>query len=865
MTTEGTGVDAGELLQFSQRLRRLREAAGLTQEDLAERAGLSVKAIGALETGRRQRPYPHTVRALADALGLSEDARAELAGSAPKRERTPAVAAPARPLLPSAPTSLIGRERELVEVSGLLRGGTARMVTLTGPGGVGKTRLALEVAADLSDAFPGAVGFVPLALVGDAGLVLPMVAQAIGLEETGATSVREMLVARLGNQPSLLVFDNVEHVLAIAPEVADLLASCPGLMLLVTSRAPLRIRAEHEYPVRPLALPELSRVPTLEEVAPVSSVQLFVERARAAAPDFELTQANCAAVAAVCRRLDGLPLALELVAARVRVLSPTELLARLDRLLPLLVGGSRDLPERQQTMRAAIDWSHELLAPSQQALFRRLSVFAGGWTLEAAEAVTAWGEIAAEDVIELLSGLVEQSLVVAEASTQGTTRYRMLEMIRQFAAGRVEDAGETMALAERRLHWCLSLAQLAASELRGAGQQIWLNRLEAEHDNLRAALAWCEQDVARGAAGLQLAAALWRFWSTRGYLTEGRRWLESALSASDDAPPAVRAEGLNAAGNLARDQGDHIYSAELHEAALALRRALGDRRGVAMSLNNIGTALADQGEYHLAALRYDEALAIFRELALEWEIAIALHNLGIAHGIRGEYEQAVSLLEEALALWDSLGESNSRARSLDALGEVVRRRADLDRAEALHETSLALRRELGDTRGTAISLRNLGLIAHYRGDNALAVRLMEESLQLNEKLGNRRGVALTRGILASAVLQQGDTQRALELYGEALDMDREIGTNVGVADCLLGLAAIAAQAGDGERAARLLGASDVVREATDEAVAPVDRPGYERIVTIIEASLSPADFVTARAAGSALTQEDAIAEALSDD
>jgi predicted ATPase/transcriptional regulator with XRE-family HTH domain len=864
---EETGVDAGETQPFGARLRRLREAAGLTQEALAERAGLSVKAVSALERGNRQRPYPHTVRALADALGLSEGERAELSGALPKRGRPADLASTVRPSppgisLPAAPTSLIGRERELADVTSLLRSGPARMVTLTGPGGVGKTRLALEMVSYLRDAYSDRVGFFPLAPLGDPSLVLPTIAQALGLSQSGATSVSEMLTTLLCSDPWLLVLDNVEHVLDIASDVADLLAACPDLTVLVTSRAPLRIRAEHEYPVRPLALPDLSHVPTLDEVAHVSSVRLFVERARAAAPDFELTQANCAAVAAVCRRLDGLPLAIELVAARVRVLSPTELLARLDHLLPLLVGGSRDLPQRQQTMQAAINWSHELLSPEEQGLFRRLSVFAGGWTLEAAETVPAWGEIAAEDIIDLLSGLVEQSLVVAEANPAGLTRYRMLEPIRQFAAQRVEEMGEKDLLFDLHLDWCLSLAQRAARELRGPGQQQWLERLEQEHDNLRAALAWSEQDGARREAGLRLASALWRFWAIRGHLSEGRRWLEPALSVSDDVPANVRADGLNAAGNLARDQGDLTRSRRSHEEGLALRRELGDVRGAALSLNNLGTVLMDQGEYQRATLLYEEALSLFREHAGEWEIAIGLHNLGIALGHRGEHARAATLLDEALVLWERLGETASRARSLDGLGEVERKRADLDRAEALHMESLALRRELGDTIGTSMALRNLGLVASYRGDNALAIRLMDESLELNRKLGNKRGAAVTLSALANVVRQQGDPRRALAMYHEAITTKRQLGSNLGIAECLLGLAAIAAAGGDAEQGARLLGASDALRVAMDEAIPPIDRPDYERIVSVIRDQLGSEEFAAAREAGQALELDAAVEEGL---
>jgi predicted ATPase/DNA-binding XRE family transcriptional regulator len=864
---EEYGVVGDESPQFGQRLRGLREAAGLTQAELAERAGLSEKAIGALERGRRQRPYPHTVRALADALELTPDERAELTGALPTRAVAPVPApAPATSArLPASPTGLIGRERELAEVVGLLRSGMARQLTLTGPGGVGKTQLALEAARRLQGAFAGGSAFVPLAPLGDPSLVLPTIAQTLGLTETGHVTALELLVARLGHDPWLLVLDNFEHVLDAAADLADLLAACPAVTLLVTSRAPLKLRAEREYPVRPLALPDAGPTPTPDDIAHVSSVRLFLERARAAAPGFELTASNCAAVAAICRRLDGLPLALELVAARARALGPLELLARLDHLLPLLIGGSRDLPQRQQTMAAAINWSYELLSPAEQALFRRLAVFAGGWTLEAAEAVTTWDTIAAADVIDLLSGLVEQSLVVAETGPEGATRYRMLEPIRQFAAQRVEERGEHVTLNDAHLDWRLAFAQRAAGELRGPAQRQWLDWLEHDHDNLRATLAWAEQDATRSLRGLQLAAALWRFWALRGHLAEGRRWLDTALSAEPDAPADLRAEALNAAGNLARDQGDYAQSRALHEASLALRRELGDERAVGLSLNNLGTVLLDRGEYEQGTQLYAEALARFREHGVEWEVAIALHNLGLALGLQGEYELAGARLEEALVLWERLDESASRARSLDALGEVARKRGQLERAAGLHAESLTLRRVLGDTRGIAISLGNLGLVAQYRGDFAEAVRLIEEALELRRALGDTAAIGQSLSGLASVARRSGDTARAGRLYREAVAARRQLGTKEELADCFHGLAAVALVDGDALRAARLLGASEALREATRQVVAPVDRADYDATAAAIERALPPAEWQHALAAGRDLSLDSAIAEALAED
>ena len=863
---------AGQQERFGQRLRLYREAAGYSQEELAERAGLSANAISALERGERKRPYPDTLRRLAEALGLSDAARSELAAVLRVRVEGTSVPIPEPGIVPRAtvelpgePTPLIGREREAEVVRHLLAHTGRHLLTLTGPGGVGKTRLALHVARSINDQYPDGVVWVELAPLGDPALVLSTIARALGLEKSLAGDVNDALRSWLHGRRILLVLDNFEHVLDAATDIAELLLACPDLHIVATSRAPLNIRGEQEYIVPPLELPLAGVVRDREDVAAISSVQLFVWQARQIHPAFELTEENAAIVATICRRLDGLPLALELVAARVRVLSPAELLARLDHLLPLLVGGSRDLPARQQTMRAAITWSYELLSPVEQALFRRLSVFAGGWTLEAAETAAAWGVIAVENVIDLLSRLVEQSLVVAEVSPEGGSRYRMLEPIRQFAAHRVEEAGEKMVLLDHHFAWCLSLAQRAERELVGPAQQEWLDRLEQEHDNLRVALAWSQRDDQPGTPQLQLATALWRFWATRGHLSEGRRWLEGALSTRDDVPAALRAHGLNNAGNLASDQGDFAQAAELIGASLDLRQELGDVDGTARSLNDLGNIRLNQGEYQRATQLYEEALSRFRELKTEWGTAIALQNIGIVSGFRGDYGRAVSALEEALVLWGRLGDTVGRARSLDALGAVARMQGDLTRAGMLHEESLVLRRALGDTRGLAVTLKNFGEVVRHRGDLTEASRLIEESLRLRRIIGDKLGIARSLSALADVARDQGDADRAEALYREAIAMRRQLETREGLADCLLGLAAILSADNHPARAARLLGASEALREAENPALPPVDRADFERTVAAIQGSLGPVEFDLARAAGRAMTMEQVIAEVMASD
>jgi predicted ATPase/DNA-binding XRE family transcriptional regulator len=438
---------------FGVQLRRLREVAGLTQEELAQRAGLTAKGISDLERGARNRPYPHTVRSLADALELPEDERAALLAAVPKRERRESVAHRAQVALPEStlplpPTTLVGRERELEEVKTLLDQPEVRLLTLTGTGGVGKTRLAIQAARDAAALFPDGVVFVALAPLADPALVVPTVARSLDLREAEVQSPQEALYAHLRDKRLLLVLDNFEHLMEAAPGVAELLGFCPDLTLLVTSRAPLRLRGEQEYAVPPLELPVSPQVAGIEEAVGSPSVRLFIERARAVSSTFSITEENAEAVASICWRLAGLPLALELAAAKVRYLDPSTLLSRLDR--ALATGAGRDLPERHRTMQATLDWSYELLHEPEKELFRRLSVFAGGFELEAAEAVGAAGEVDTEDVLLLLGNLVEQSLVVAESTaSEGGVRYGMLEPVRQYALEMLKESGEAEETRQR--------------------------------------------------------------------------------------------------------------------------------------------------------------------------------------------------------------------------------------------------------------------------------------------------------------------------------------------------------------------------------------------------------------------------------
>jgi predicted ATPase/DNA-binding XRE family transcriptional regulator len=740
---------------FGARLRRLREAAGLTQEELASRAGLSAKAISLLERGQRKHPYPHTIKSLADALKLSEEARATLLGTVPQRGAVTGSAAPVSvPVLnlPTPSTSLLGRERELREIRAFLR--EARLLTLTGTGGVGKTRLVVEAARDAAQLFPDGAVFVALAPLGDSSFVFPTVAQSLGLREAGDQAPREALRVYLREKQLLLVLDNFEHVLEAAPEVAELIEICPKLSVLATSRAPLRARGEQEYPVPPLALPASTVAPSVEDLVESASGRLFAERARKASPTFELTPHNSGAVAAICWRLAGLPLALELAAAQIRFLDPEALLSRLDQALSAV--GARDLPRRQRTMWATLDWSHELITEEEQILFRRLSVCVGGFSLEAAEAIgaepEASGSIVAENVLGILGRLVEQSLVIANRDEKGSgVRYGMLEPVRQYAWEKLQESGNAEETKQRHLTHYLDLAEeadltyglLTGAKPAGAQGEAWMGKLEREHDNLRTALGWAK---VRGdaEAGLRLVGALSWFWWMRGYFREGRYWTEDLLQISErgslGALDSARANALLGAGMLSFGYGDLLGSTGFLEEGLATYRGLEDQAGTAATVAMLG--------YVRRAL--------------------------------GDFDRAEELSKEGLRLSDLLEDDRSAAISLNTLGHIARHRRDLARAAALFGEALALFEKREDRRGVAYSLCNLGVAALERGEAGRALELHEESLRLYEALQDKAGQAFALINLGDVARSLGDQEHAVSMYEEALALHRELGNERGV-------------------------------------------------------------------------------------
>ena len=635
--------------------------------------------------------------------------------------------------LPVQPNPLLGRERELERLCDLVRDERTRLVTLTGPGGTGKTRLALQAGAELLDSFPSGVFFVPLATVRDPALVVSAAAQALALRERPGEDLLETLGAYLEDKQMLLLLDNLEQVLPAAGALAELLRRSPGSKLVATSRSPLRISAEREFPVPPLALPDLRR--PSEELAQSESVALFLERARAVKPELRLDGDTLPAVASICVRLDGLPLAIELAAARVRILSPSGLLERLEKCLPLLTGGARDQEERQRTLRAAIDWSYDLLSEAEQRLFATMAVFSGGWTLEAAAAVSAAARGPATDPLEGLESLVEKSLVRHEQGHRGEPRFSMLGTIREYALERLDERADAGALRSAHAEHFLGLAETAAAELYGPEQVEWLDVLEAEHDNFRAALNWSLADGGGAALGLRLAAALGRFWYVRAHVVEGAAWLERALAAEPHAPPAERAKALHHLGVLCDERGDLERAALVLEESLALGRVAGDRRALAATLNSLGIVARNEGDSARARRLLTESLELKRELGEVSGISTTICCLGVIAVDDGELEQARALFEESLELDRGRGDRNGVAINLGNLGTVALEQGDLERARTLLADGLRAFRELGDPEGVAECLEQIASLGALRGHAERAARLAGAADALREARG----------------------------------------------------------------------------------------------------------------------------------
>ena len=756
--------------------------------------------------------------------------------------------------LPVQLTSFIGREWQMAEVKRLL--GTTRLLTLTGFGGCGKTRLALQVAADLLEEYPEGVWWVELADLADPALVTEAIASALHVREEPGRPLLTTLSDYLREKRLLMVLDNCEHVVtACAPLARTLLRTCPRVQILATSREIFAIGGEFIWRVPPLSLPDPKHPPRNETVTQSEAVRLFVERAVAARPGFAVTAQNAPAIVRVCQQLDGIPLAIELAAAQVRALSVPEIAAHVTGDRHLLPGGRRTV-DRHQTLHAVMEWSYRLLSQPERILLRRLSVFAGSFTLESAEAICTDEGVADGDVLDLLTGLIDKSLVIVDQQS-GETRYRFLDTVRHYAREKLEESYESEKIHNRHRDWYIALAERAEPLLQISEQ--WLDRLETEHSNLSGALDWCQQST-DWVSALRLASALQRFWFVRGFWTEGRRWLEEGLANSKDAPLALRARALGAAGRLSQYQADYNRTLVLCEESLAISRTLDDKTGMANALTTLGNVLFERGDYSAARNVHEESLAYGREVGDRWTIGVSLLNLAAVVMHEGDYERARALCEESLSVFREVGDKRGRALALNVMGMIVHDQGDFGVARSLFEQALALQQEFGDRRAIGISLTDLGLVAWELGDYVTAVRLYEDALAIRRELGDRRGVATLLYNLGRVALRQGDDAQATSLFVESLVIRRATGNKPGVARSLEGLARSLRSRPD--RAACLFGATATIREAVGEILPQPDQIENEQDLNVLRAEMGEHAFSAAWLEGRAMTLDQAIEYAL---
>jgi predicted ATPase/class 3 adenylate cyclase/Tfp pilus assembly protein PilF len=773
--------------------------------------------------------------------------------------------------LPQQVTTFIGREQEMVAVKRLLE--SARLLTLTGAGGTGKTRLALQAAAELLQEYPDGVWLVELAPLAEPALVPQTVATVLGVREQPGQSLTSAIVEAVQPRRLLLVLDNCEHLLVACAQLADtLLHQCPQVKLLASSRESLGITGEQTYRVPSLTLPDVRRLPPVGRLIAYEAVRLFIDRAVLSQPTFTLTTHNAPAVAQVCHRLDGIPLAIELAAARVKALAVEQIAARLDDRFRLLTGGSRTALPRQQTLRALIDWSYNLLMEEEQVLLRRLAVFAGGWTLEAAEVVAAGEGIGGWDVLDLLTQLVEKSLVQYDGAppagwSGGAARYRLLETVRQYARDRLLETEESEAVCRRHLDCFLALAEQAESELLGERQRAWFARLLAEHENIRAALAWGVEQAPTTA--LQLAAALWRFWNW-GYATEGcevfERGLARAMEVREEGqsalPIEVRTKALRWAGWLAYIQGEPERAHRRLEESLVLSRALGDKGGTAHTLHLLGTVVEAVGDAGAARSHLEESLTIRREIGDHWGTGASLQTLGVLLLRGGDLASAQARFEESLAIKREGGDRAGVAFVLESLGDLALVQGAHERARGWYEESLSIYHDLGHVNEMHV-LVTLGQVARRRGDYAASRTLLEANLALARERSPRiYQVARTLVHLGLTLIDQGDLAGARPHLMEALRLSRESTDRSLGAQALAGLSALSVAQGREARAARLLGAAERLREEIQSLLPLPDCLEYNRTVASARRILGEAALTAAWAEGRTMALDDAIRVAL---
>jgi predicted ATPase/transcriptional regulator with XRE-family HTH domain len=853
-----------EQIQFGQWLKERRNALGMTQKGLASCAQCSPKTVEKIEAGER-RPSGQIAELLLTCLRVppeSREALMSLARGVPFTAASVMVSPPAAPAtvnLPAPLTSFIGRAESIEAVRSLLHRPEVRLVTLTGPPGIGKTRLSLQVGRSLGQEYRDGAFFVPLAVISDPALVASAIARRFGLRESGSGSLSDVLVAYLKTKELLLILDNFEQIVRGAPLITEILSTAPGIKALVTSREALHLYGEHNYVVPPMSVPSAEKSPP-GEIEASEAVRLFVERASAVAHGARFDNKSLPVVAAICARLQGVPLAIELAAARAAQMPVTEILAVLGQKLDVLASGPQDLPARQRTLRGAIDWSYTLLDSEEQRLFRALSAFVGGFTLEGAQAV-AGPDQNLEDGVNSLAG--KSLLGVREPGDRlpasgDEARYSMLEMVREYAWEKLEESGEAEGVLGRYSGFLLGLAEKAEPMLAGPEQAMWLARLSAEHDNMRAALGWLmgrDPEMA-----LRLCRSLANFWYRRGHLSEGRTYLRAALAAADRAPISLRGQALNGAGTLAYAQGDFDEARALYGASLRAHEESGDKKAIAKALNNLGLIASNQGDYDEAHRLYTQSLGISKELEDRSGIALTLNNMMAVALARGDYEAAWVMAEESVKLRRESGDRAGVASSLGNLALVAQALGEIEQAAELQRESLEIRRELGDRHGIAICLLNLGEIARSQGDHNTAERLGTECLAICRELGDKPGIYNALVSLGFVAQERGEINLADSYFGQGLRIAREAGDRRGIGIALVGKALVAGGQAQTQRAARLLGAVDALLEELGSRLYPHEYRDYKRALETIQPAVSPLEWQAAWDEGRLLPLEQAARE-----
>jgi predicted ATPase/class 3 adenylate cyclase/Tfp pilus assembly protein PilF len=773
----------------------------------------------------------------------------------------PLITLDARPNnLPVQLTSFIGRKNEIEKVKELLK--NTHLLTLTGPGGAGKTRLSLQVGADVIDDFANGVWFVELAPIIDAVLLPQEISKELGIKEETKKTLEETLTSYLKDKEILLILDNCEHLIETCAGLTEqLLKACPKLKILATSREPMKCSGEQTHSILSLEIPDPKGEISPEQLVQYESVRLFIERALTVNRNFRVNNENAPALAEICRQLDGIPLAIELAAARIKVLTVEKIYDRLSNRFSLLTGGKRTAMPRQKTLKALIDWSYDLLTEQEKILWSRLSVFNDGWILESAEEICSDDKLKDDEIFDLLSLLVEKSIIIFDDENE---RYSILETLKHYGEERLNETNESNKIFSRYLFYFMKLSESAEPKLTGAEAQLWLDRLEEEHGNLQSAIEW-SLNHEHQEEGMRLAGALGSFWDIRGYFSIGRRLLESMLRNTKGVSKSVIGKALNCTGTLAFNQGEYQQAMKFHEESLALYRELKDKDGIATSIGNMGIVAYEQGDYERARKLCEEHLVYKREIGDKDSIASSLSDLGNIAYDQGDYQQARRFHEESLALRQKIGNKRGIANSLNNLGNLTYIQGDFDQAQKLYEESLILKREVGDKKGISISLHNLGIVTYLKGNYKQSQNFYEESLALVRQIGSKSGIADTLYDLGNIGFKQGDYQQALKLLEESFTLRREIGNKLGMVYCIMGFASIAGVKHYYFSAACLLGFVNAALQSMNTVFESDEQILYEKVINDLHEKLSDEEFAKYWEEGKKMTIEQATELALSPD